>query len=302
MTSLVDLQDAIARHSEAGFTHTGIPRMALMRSDRISGASESVYEAWLLVVAQGCVRMKLGDAPFELPAARYALTSVDLPLSGEVLEASALQPFLGVALSLDPVMVASVLLDMGEQGHDLAPSAGMAVGVLGPELLDPVTRLVRLLNQPSDIAMLAPLFEREILYRLLAGEHGAMLRQLALSDSRLSRISNVISRIRREYVLPIRVDLLARDVGMSLSSLHRHFKAVTGMSPLQYQKRLRLQEARRRLAAQQHSAASIAFAVGYESPSQFSREYRRMFGVPPSRDALELRESALQPGAGSTKD
>lgn len=302
MTSLIDLQDAIARHSETGFTHTDIPRMALMRSESISGSSESVYEAWMLVVAQGCVRMQLGEAPFDLPAARYALTSVDLPLTGEVREASATQPFLGVALSLDPVMLASVLLDMGEPVHDLAPPAGMALGVLGPELLDPVTRLVRLLSQPGDIARLAPLFEREILYRLLSGEQGAMLRQLALSDSRLSRISNAISHIRRKYAAHIRVDLLARDVGMSLSSLHRHFKAVTGMSPLQYQKRLRLQEARRRLAARQQSAASIAFAVGYESPSQFSREYRRMFGVPPSHDALELREGILQPGAGSATD
>ncbi|KRG67705.1 hypothetical protein ABB27_09040 [Stenotrophomonas terrae] len=302
MSSLIDLQDAIERYSEAGFTHTDIPRMALMRSNNVSAASESVYAAWLLVVAQGRVQMKLGDEPFELPAARYALTSVDLPLTGEVREASLARPFLAVALSLEPVMLASVLLDMGEQVFDLAPSAGMAVGVLGPDLLDALTRLVRLLGQRGDIAMLAPLFEREILYRLLAGEHGAMLRQLALSDSRLSRISRAISHIRRDYVLPIRIEVLARDVGMSLSSLHRHFKAVTGMSPLQYQKRLRLQEARRRLTAQQHSAASVAFAVGYESPSQFSREYRRMFGAPPSRDAVASRESVLQPGPVAASD
>lgn len=275
MASLMELQDAIARYSAAGLSPTGIPRVALMRSENVSAASESVHEAWLLVVAQGRVRMTLGAESFELPAERYAVTSVDLPLTGEVCEASPARPFLGVALSLDPAILANVLLDMGEQVHDLPPSVGMAVGPLRDELLDPVTRLVRLLDQPGDIAMLAPLFEREILYRLLLGEQGAMLRQLALSDSRLSRISNAISLIRREYASPMRVEVLARKVGMSLSSLHRHFKAVTGMSPLQYQKRLRLQEARRRLAAQQDSAANIAFAVGYESPSQFSREYKK---------------------------
>ena len=302
MTSLIDLQHAIARHSVAGFNQTAVPRMALARADSVSGGSESVYEAWLLVVAQGRVRMQLGDEPFELSAERYALTSVDLPLTGEVCEASTQQPFLALALSLEPVMLASVLLDMGEQLLDLPPSAGMALGVLGTDLLDPLTRLVRLLSQPVDIGMLAPMIEREILYRLLLGEPGAMLRQLALSDSRLSRISNAISHIRRHYAQPLRIEMLAKAVGMSLSSLHRHFKAVTGMSPLQYQKRLRLQEARRQLTARQQSAAGIAFAVGYESPSQFSREYKRMFGVAPSRDALELRQSVLQPRRGPMTD
>ncbi|AMJ55323.1 MULTISPECIES: AraC family transcriptional regulator [Stenotrophomonas] len=302
MTSLIDLQHAIARHSVAGFTQTAVPRMALARADSVSGASESVYEAWLLVVAQGRVRMQLGDEPFELSAECYALTSVDLPLTGEVCEASTEQPFLALALNLEPVMLASVLLDMGEQLLDLSPSAGMGLGVLGADLLDPLTRLVRLLNEPVDIGMLAPLFEREILYRLLLGEQGAMLRQLALSDSRLSRISSAISLIRRDCARPLRLEVLAREVGMSLSSLHRHFKAVTGMSPLQYQKRLRLQEARRQLTARQQSTASIAFAVGYESPSQFSREYKRMFGVAPSRDALEIRQSVLQPRRGPMAD
>ncbi|WP_313318278.1 AraC family transcriptional regulator [Stenotrophomonas sp.] len=293
MASLGELQDAIARHAGEGFTRTCIPRLALMRRDRIISTSESVYAAWLLVVAQGRVRLMLGPEPLELDAARYAVTSVDLPLGGDIREASPSHPYLGAALGLQPELLASVMHDMGAQLLDRPPSAGMAVGSLGSTLLDPLTRLVQLLDHPRDIAMLAPMIEREILYHLLLGEQAGMLRQLALSDSRLSRINRAINHIRREYAAPMRVELLARRAGMSLSSLHRHFKAVTGMSPLQYQKRLRLQEARRRLSARQDSAASIAYAVGYESASQFSRDYRRLFGVPPSRDAVDFRDRLL---------
>lgn len=295
MASLIELQEAIARHGDAGFAPTAIPRMALMRSEQVGAASESFHGAWLLVVAQGRVRMTLGEEAIELPASSYAVSSVDLPIVGEICQASPVQPFLGVALSLDSAILAAVLLDMGEQLPDLSPSVGLAAGTLGCTLLDPLTRLVRLLARPGDIAMLAPLFEREVLYRLLLGEQAGMLRQLALSDSRLSRISSAIGHLRREYTRPLRVEVLARSVGMSLSSLHRHFKAATGMSPLQYQKRLRLHEARRRLAAQQQNTAGIAFSVGYESPSQFSREYKKLFGVPPSRDALALRDSIPRP-------
>ena len=192
-------------------------------------------------------------------------------------------------------MLATVLLEMGEQMRDLQPSGGVVVGDLRDELLDPLARLVGLLSRPADIAVLAPLYEREILYRLLLGGQGALLRRFALSDSRLARIGNTISHIKREYALPMQIEVLSRRAGMSLSTLHRHFKAVTGMSPLQYQKRLRLQEARRRLVVQEDSIASIAFAVGYESPSQFSREYKSLFGVTPSHDANGFRNGVLPP-------
>ena len=293
MTGLSRLQQAIARHSGEGFCATAIPRLALMRSEKPSNASASVFEAWLLVVAQGSVRMLLGTEHCELAAGHYAVTTIDLPLSGRIHQASAACPYLGLALSLQPAMLADVLLQMGEQGRDLRPSAGMASGVLCTQLLDPLTRLLELLEKSHDIAMLAPLIEREVLYRLLCGPQGAMLRQLALADSRLSRISRAIARIRGTYTQPLRVGSLAHEVGMSPSSLHRHFKAVTGISPLQYQKRLRLQEAHRRLANHQDSAARIAFAVGYESASQFSRDYRSMFGIPPARDAARLRHRLL---------
>jgi len=167
----------------------------------------------------------------------------------------------------------------------------MAVNPLDDDLLDPLLRLLRLLDRPRDIPVLAPLIEREILYRLLCGPRGEMLRQLALPSSQLSQISRAINLIRERYDKSIRVDQLARTASMSATSFHRHFRAVTAMSPLQFQKRIRLQEARRRLLSQEVDAARVSFDVGYESASQFSREYRRMFGAPPGRDAAQARRA-----------
>lgn len=294
MATVMQLQQVIARHSIAGFTPTPIPGLALIRSDGISAALETFHGIWLLVVAQGHVRLSLGGEAFELPAERYAVTTAHLPVIGEVRQASTAKPFFGVALTLAPAMLATVLLEMGEQVQELPASVGVVVGDLRDELLDPVTRMVELLSHLTDIAGLAPLYEREILYRLLLGGQGAPLRRLALSDSRLSRVGGTINHIHRDYALPMQIESLSRKAGMSPSSLHRHFKTATGMSPLQYQKRLRLQEARRRLVAQQDSIATIAFAVGYESPSQFCREYKRLFGVSPSRDTFDFRDSMLR--------
>ena len=170
---------------------------------------------------------------------------------------------------------------------------GMTVSPITLDLLDPVVRLLQLLDRPQDIAMLAPLTEREILYRLLMGEQGAMLRQIALADSHLSQVSRATVWLRRNYAQPFSINTLAQVASMSPSSLHRHFKAVTNLSPLQYQKQIRLQEARARLLSQQGDAATIGLAVGYESPSQFGREYSRLFGVPPARDAARLRGAPL---------
>ncbi|MDB5687754.1 MAG: AraC family transcriptional regulator, partial [Rhizorhabdus sp.] len=248
------------------------------------------FEPAVCVVVQGRKREMLCATNRIYDAAQYLVVSVDLPIVGNVIEASAETPYLAFRLSLDPSMLAAMLLDMpAERGDDTRPSAGLALSPLTSELIDPVIRLLRLLDRPADIAMLAPLAEREILYRLLQGPQRDMLRQIALADSRLSQINRAIGWIKRHYADPFRIETVAEAARMSPSSFHHHFKAVTSMSPLQYQKQIRLQEARQLILAQHKDAASAGFAVGYDSPSQFSREYRRLFGEPPVRDAARLR-------------
>ena len=286
---LSELQQLISRHCNAGRVVTKIPRVSLVRADAPSIPVQVLYQPLLCVIAQGSKRAMLGDAVFEYNAAQYLVVSLDLPVSGAVHEASPEKPYLAFALSLDPAMLASMLLEMSERADYASPTAAMAVSPITSELLDPVVRLLRLLDEPRDIAMLAPLLEREILYRLLTGEQGAMLRQIALADSRVSQVSRATDWIRRNYSQPFSMETLAQVASMSSSSLHRHFKAVTNLSPLQYQKQIRLQEARARLLSQQGDAATIGLAVGYESPSQFGREYSRLFGAPPGRDAARLR-------------
>jgi transcriptional regulator GlxA family with amidase domain len=172
----------------------------------------------------------------------------------------------------------------------------MGVSKAPGELLDAVVRLLRLLDHPTDVPVLAPLIEREILWRLLCGEQGPMLRQIGLADSRLSQLSHAIRWIRANYAKMLRIEELAQMAAMSVSSFHRHFRAVTSMSPIQYQKQIRLQEARARLLAQSKDVAAVGFAVGYDSPSQFSREYSRVYGAPPGRDAARLRSApTLEP-------
>jgi AraC-like DNA-binding protein len=199
-------------------------------------------------------------------------------------------PNFGLTLALDRAILAELLFNLPASPH--AHSASMALAVTPLEedgLLDPVLRLLRLLDEPAHIPALAPLIEREILYRLLLGSRGQMVRQLATPSSQLSHISRAIDLIRQRFDQSIRVEELSRIAGMSVPSFHRHFREVTTMSPLQFQKQIRLQEARRKLLSSKAGAASVGFDVGYESPSQFSREYRRMFGAPPGRDMVQQR-------------
>ncbi len=288
--SILDLRDSIARHCGGGRCATAIPRLTLMRSDAPTVPAGSIHRPVLCIIAQGRKRVILGDKLFEYDAAKYLIVSVDLPVTGEVCEATPARPYLALSLALDQTTLASLLLDMAEDVPASDGVTGLAVRSLTPDLLDPVARLLHLLDRPCDIAMLAPMAEREILYRLLRGQEGALLRQIALTDSRLSRINRAIGWIRGNFAQSFRVEILAEEAGMSPSSFHRHFKAVTTMSPLQYQKQVRLQEARRLLLSHHQNASGIGFTVGYESPSQFSREYSRLFGVPPARDAARLRE------------
>jgi len=279
----------ITRHCGGDITPTAVPRLALFRSSVTTALSPAMSSPLFCVLARGRKRIFLGHEEFRYDPNSYLVASLDLPVSGQVIEA----PCLGMTLALDPAMLAALLLEMPPGGGARSATKAIAVNPLEDDLLNPLLRLLRLLDRPGDIPMLAPLIEREMLYRLLCGPRREMLRQLALPSSQLSQISRAINLIRHRYDKTIRVDELARIAGMSPTSLHRHFRAVTAMSPLQFQKRIRLHEARRMLLSQKLDAASVSFDVGYESPSQFSREYRRLFGAPPGRDAAQGRRERI---------
>jgi AraC-like DNA-binding protein len=248
-----------------------------------------LYEPSLCLVAQGAKEVLLADEVYRLDPAQLLLVSVDLPVAARVVEASPSWPYLAVRIALDPAVVGELLAD-GMAVPPLGPSArGLAVTPVESPLLDAVARLVALLDSPRDIVPLAPLVLREITYRLLTGPQGARLRQIASVGAPAQRIARAIRWLKDHFADPLRIEALAKQVRMSPSAFHLHFKSVTAMSPLQYQKRLRLQEARRLMLSEGLDAAEAAFRVGYESPSQFSREYRRMFGAPPRQDVAALK-------------
>jgi len=294
MEPLAELRTLIARHAHGVEMATALPGLMLASIDGPTQPIHHLYEPVFAVVAQGAKRAVLGEKLIDYRAGQYLLVSVDLPITGHVAEASAEAPFLAAGLMLKPAAIASLLLEAAAGAVTTSAStAGLGVSNLTGELLDPLVRLLRLLDLPRDVAVLAPMAEREILWRLLCGEQGAMLRQIGLADSRLSQVGRAIGWIRKHYAEPLRTDQLASIAAMSLSSFHRHFRAVTSMSPLQYQKQIRLQEARARLMAEAGDVAAIGFGVGYDSPSQFSREYSRLFGVPPGRDSKRLRSLSI---------
>lgn len=288
--ALAALRALIRRHCPEIRVKTAIPRVSLVHTDT-PDVRVGVYHPMLCIVAQGAKKAHVGKAIVEYREAEYLVVSVDLPLTGSVTRASPEAPYLAFVLALDPAVLSDMLQVLpGKTPDQTLP--GLAVSTAPAELLDAAVRLLRLLDTPDDISMLAPLAEREILYRLLTGPQAPMLRQIALSQGRTAQVSRAIGWIRAHFSEPLRIDAIARQANMSVSTLHSHFKAVTAMSPLQYQKHIRLQEARRLLIAGQADAASIGFSVGYESPSQFSREYARLFGMPPGRDAAQARSGS----------
>ncbi|WP_427893120.1 AraC family transcriptional regulator N-terminal domain-containing protein [Kribbella sp. GL6] len=242
------------------------------------------------LVAQGRKRLALGSQVFEYGAGDYLVVSVDLPVTGHFLEASPVAPCLGVGLELRPSTIASLLLDSAAKPG--APVRGLVVSRAPDDLVDAVIRLLRLLDSPEDARVLGPLVEREILWRLLRSPQGAAVRDIGLADSSLSHVARVIRWIRDHYTEPFRVEELAEMAGLSPSAFHRHFRTVTELTPIQFQKKIRLQEARLRVVGLGEDVTSAGYAVGYDSPSQFSREYRREFGAPPSRDRAGSGKSA----------
>jgi AraC-like DNA-binding protein len=289
---LTKLAAAIELHTGAdGVYDTAVPALRLSRFSAPSDLVALVYEPCVCVVVQGAKEVLLEDEAYHLDPAHSLLVSVDLPVAAHVVEASPSRPYLAVRLSLDPAVVGELLAD----GTPLPgpPGRGIAVTPVGPPLLDAVSRLVALLGSPQDVGPLAPLALREITYRLLTGQQGWRLRQIATAGAPAHRIASAIRWLKERFADPLSVESLARQVGMSPSAFHLHFKGVTALSPLQYQKRLRLQEARRLMLGEGLDAAEAAFRVGYESPSQFGREYRREFGAPPRQDVAALKVEAL---------
>nr|WP_225958044.1 AraC family transcriptional regulator [Amycolatopsis lexingtonensis] len=275
---------------------TPVPGLLLSKVDT-SEPHHSLTEPLFVVMAQGGKRLLLGDRVHEYRAGQYLLVSTDLPVTGHFVGATPRTPALGLGLTLRPAAIAPLLLEAppGRSSRTL-PESPIATGDATPELLDAALRLLRLLDHPADAPVLAPLIEREILWRLLTGPHGALVRQIGLADSGLSHVSRAIRWIRDNYAEPMRIEELARLSDLSASAFHRHFRAVTAMSPLQFQKRIRLQEARSLLLADSGDVAGVGHLVGYDSPSQFNREYRRLFGAPPGQDAARLREAAAPAG------
>ena len=289
MEPLEELRLLISRHTGSAQTVMTASGVKIVMADSPTELTHHVLEPMLAVVAQGAKRAVLGDKVFEYSAGQYLVVSVDLPIAGHVFQASRELPYLAAGFPLKPTTIATLLLEMAASDRPSIEPAGLGVSDAPRELLESVVRMLRLLERPRDAAVLGPMLEREILWWLLNGEQSAMVRQIGLADSRLSQISRAIRWIRVHHAKPFRVEELAEMAAMSASSFHRHFRAVTTMSPLQYQKLIRLQEARARLMVESDDVAAIGFSVGYDSPSQFSREYSRLFGAPPGRDVARLR-------------
>jgi AraC-like DNA-binding protein len=272
---------------------TAIPRLTLFRREKPTEPISAMYEPCICVVAQGAKRVFLGEESYVYDAHHYLITSVDIPTVVQVYKAKREKPCVGLVLKLDRRELSQLMVDSNLPSPRVQQSnRGMALGEITRPLLAALHRLVELLSVPQDIPILAPVIEREILYRLLVGDQGARLRQIASAGSQSHQVARAIDWLKGNFAQPLRIDDLASRVNMSTSTFHHHFRSLTALSPLQYQKWLRLNEARRLMLIEHLDAATAAFRVGYESPSQFSREYSRLFGNSPVRDISNLRQVA----------
>jgi AraC-like DNA-binding protein len=288
--NLIELR-RLAAHAENRRTETGIPRVAMVQDAIPEHELAAVYDPMINLILTGSKTMTVGDRTLRYDPATYFVMSVDLPAVGSVHPSETGDPYLAVSLTLEPAIVAGLLADLPKPAGGDLYSPGFSIAPVTAELLDAWVRMLRLMERPGDIPALAPAYEREILYRVLQGPHGWMLRDIAAPGTALSRVGIAIQWIRENFSRPLRVEALAAMAALSVSAFHRHFKAVTALSPLQYQKRIRLLHARSLLIAGAGNATSVAFGVGYESATQFSREYSRYFGMPPSRDSLQIIRS-----------
>ncbi len=288
LSELIQIIDRNTSHE--GINETSINSLFFIRESNITEPKYRVYKPSLCIVVSGVKELLLGNERFKYGPGNYLVASVDLPVTGQVINASPITPYLALKLEFNPSQILEILTDtkISTNSKENAKRA-IFVNELEGSILDAVIRLARLIESPEDISILAPIFTKEILYRVLRGQNGNILQQIAIEGSTSNRIRAVIEQIKANFYKSIRIEELAEIANMSVSSLHRHFKDVTAMSPLQFQKHLRLQEARLLLLSESSDAAEVAFRVGYESPSQFSREYSRLFGFPPKEDLKRMR-------------
>ena len=288
------LGKSVARWTDKqGLLETAISALSLSRQEAPTQPTSYMYEPSICLVAQGVKRVLLGDDTYVLDVRHFLITSVDLPTVVQIIKASRAMPYLGLILKLDRREISQLMVDSNLPPPRVQQSSrGMAIGEVTLPLVSAFQRLIDLLSEPKDIPILAPIIQREISYRLLVGDQGVRLRQIASAGSQSQQIARAIDWLKGNFARPLRIDDLATQVNMSASTLHHHFRALTAMSPLQYQKWLRLNEARRLMLTDHVDAATAAFHVGYESPSQFNREYSRLFGAPPLRDITSLRQVA----------
>lgn len=282
------LRRLLARHWHAKGREAALDGLFLSHAEQPSGILRSIYRTSFCVVLQGSKISLLGEQAWRYTEGQYLIASMDLPVTAQIVEASPKRPYMAFSLAIDPAMVAELAMDLGDEPASVERDP-LVVGQLERSLLDSLIRLFELLDAPRDLPVLAPLIRREIVWRLLTGPKGGSLRQIGLPGGTVARIARVLRWITDHYAEAIRIEDLANMAAMSTASLHRHFKAATTLSPIQFQKQVRLQAARRLLLSEGNEVASAGFAVGYESASQFNRDYRRLFGQPPGRDACAIR-------------
>ena len=293
-----ELVERIGRTMRQDGSAQPLPGLHLYRHSIPLEQVYSLVEPSVCVVAQGSKEFLLGKSRYRYDPFHYLLVTVDLPYVGQVLEASKERPFLSLRLDLAPTLVGEILVEAGHVSpQDVASVRAISVSPVDGHLLDVMVRVARLLDAPDEARVLLPLLTREIIYRLLKGEQGARLRHLAILRGYSPHIAKAIERLRHDLDQPLRIEQLARELGMSVSGLQHHFKAVTALSPSQFQKRLRLQEARRLMLGENIDAKVAAYRVGYQDASHFNREYKSLFGVSPMRDVHRLREGAQDPAS-----
>ncbi|RMP24813.1 AraC family transcriptional regulator [Pseudomonas syringae pv. delphinii] len=287
--------DIALRHAPPGLTATPIPRVDICVGQGFTEKAPCLYRSMICFILQGSKRVAINDNLLSYDSEHYLISALDLPLIGQILDAEDGQPYVAVSLVLDPALLAVLAASMSAVREREQKGIGITINPMSAPLRDTLLRLLSLLDTPDDIPILAPMVERELLYRLLQGPQGRLLRQIAQPEGALGSIRRAVAWIRDNYTVRLRIEALCDASGMSRASLHRHFLSMTGLSPVQYQKQLRLQEARQLLLAGEHRASDVAFAVGYESASQFSREYLRQFGASPARDVREIRQAIGTP-------
>jgi AraC-like DNA-binding protein len=289
-----ELRELLDRHAGPD-PRTAIDGVRVCKFEHGAAPETGMSGTVLAVIARGGKRLALGNRVYDYGPGQYLVASVDLPVTGHATGATPGRPALGFGMTLEPAAVAELLLQAGPGDLPRSPGTGrpgIAVSDAPDELIDAIVRLLRLLDRPRDRTTLVPLIRREILWGLMTGEQGEAVRQLGLADSSLTHITRAVRWIRENYNRPFRVEEVAQLSGMSVSAFHRNFQAVTAMTPIQFQKHIRLQSARLLLANRPGDVTGVGSRVGYDSPSQFSREYRRQFGAPPSLDAARMRGGA----------